>query len=160
MNAQRASLDIKREEARAIIKQTVSMAFGAGYNPLPVSDTLVLAPIQISMFIRITNVYGIHMTKGLAASIASSLLGIAGATVVGRTVVSNLLKIIPGLGTVIGGTISGATAAMLTWGLGRTYIQIMEKLFTGELKVEDLEKESVKEPIKEFLKNNMKKKEE
>ncbi len=154
-NAQRASLVLKRVAAEAIIKQTVTMAFGAGYNPLPMSDAAILAPIQASMFIRITNVYGITLTKSLAASIASSFLGIAGATVVGRTLVANLLKMIPGVGTVVGGTISGGTAAALTWAMGRAYIVLMEKLFNGELTVEDLENESTREKITRLLKDEL-----
>lgn len=157
VNAQQASLELKRQEATTIIKQTVSLAFGAGYTPLPMSDAVVLAPIQITMFIRITSVYGISMSKGLAASIASSFLGIAGATYAGRTIASNLIKLIPGIGTAIGGTISGGTAAMLTWALGRTYIEIMEKLFLGELRVEDLEKGTVRETIENLLRTYLKK---
>ncbi len=160
VNAQQASLELKKSEALTIIKQTVSLAFGAGYSPLPMSDAVVLAPIQISMFIRITSVYGISMTKGLAASIASSLLGVAGATFAGRAIASNLIKLIPGIGTAIGGTISGGTAAMLTWALGRTYIEIMEKLFRGELTVSDLEKDEVRETIEKVLDRNLKNKEE
>lgn len=154
-NAQKASLSLKREQAMEVIKQTVALAFGAGYNPLPMSDSLVLAPIQLSMFVRITNVYGINMTKSLAASVASSLLGIAGATVVGRSVVANLIKLIPGVGTMVGGTISGGTAAALTWGLGRTYIALMEKLFTGELSVDDLSKDDFTDKIREVLRENL-----
>ncbi|WP_084276916.1 GTPase family protein [Anaerovibrio sp. RM50] len=157
-NSQKASLKLKYDESIKIIKQTVSLAFGAGYNPLPMSDAIVLIPIQISMFARITSVYGINMTKAMISSIASSLLGIAGATFLGRTIVANILKLIPGIGTIGGGTISGATAAALTWGLGRTYIKLMEKLFMGDIKIEDLENESVKEEIRNLLKENLAKK--
>ena len=71
---------------------------------------------------------------------------------------ANILKLIPGIGTIGGGTISGATAAALTWGLGRTYIKLMEKLFMGDIKIEDLENESVKEEIRNLLKENLAKK--
>ena len=156
-NAQKASLKIKYEEAIKIIQQTSALAFGAGYSPLPMSDAAVLIPIQVSMFARITNVYGIKLTQGLITSLASSLLGIAGATFLGRAIVANLLKFIPGLGTIGGGTISGATASILTWGLGRTYIEIMEKIFIGEINEDDLESGDIKEEIEKILKENLKK---
>lgn len=156
-NAQKASLKLKKEEAMGIIKQTAVVAFGAGYSPLPMSDAAVLIPIQITMFARITNVYGINMTQGMIASIASSLLGVAGATFAGRAIVANILKFIPGVGTIGGGTISGATASILTWGLGRTYIEIMEKLFVGEFNVADLEDGKINEEINRILKENLKK---
>ena len=85
------------------------------------------------------------------------MLGIAGATFLGRAIVANLLKFIPGLGTIGGGTISGATASILTWGLGRTYIEIMEKIFIGEINEDDLESGDIKEEIEKILKENLKK---
>lgn len=157
ISAQKASLKLKFEEALDIIKQTAAMAFGAGYAPLPMADAAVLIPIQATMFARITNVYGIKLTQGLITALASSLLGIAGATFVGRAIVANLLKFIPVVGTIGGGTISGATAGILTWGLGRTYIEIMEKLFVGEINADDLEKDDIKDEIEMILKNYLKK---
>ena len=159
-NAQKASLKLKKDESMSIIQQTAVVAFGAGYSPLPMSDAAVLIPIQITMFARITNVYGIAMTQNMIKSIASSLLGVAGATVAGRAIVANIIKCIPGIGTIGGGTISGATASILTWGLGRTYIEIMEKLFVGELSVADLEDGEIKKEINRILKENLNKKPE
>lgn len=46
---------------------------------------------------------------------------------------SNLLKLIPGAGTVIGGTISGTTAGLLTTAMGEAYILVMEAVFKGEI---------------------------
>ena len=158
-NAQRASLAVKRREAENIIRQTVKMAFGTGFSPVPVSDAALLVPVQLSMFIRITNVYGIKLTTSLATSLVSGLLGVAGATYVGRSVVSFLLKLVPGFGTAIGGVISGATAASITWGLGRTYIEIMERLFRGEITQDDLgEGSGFRDTIKELLRENLSKK--
>ncbi len=54
--------------------------------------------------------------------------------------------------------ISGATAATITWGLGRTYIEIMEKLFKGEITKDDLREGSdFSTKIKELLKENLSK---
>jgi len=49
-------------------------------------------------------------------------MGSAGAMV---AIVSNLLKLIPSVGTVAGGMISGTTAGLLTTALGESYIKIM-----------------------------------
>ena len=157
VNAQNASLKIKKEKAETIVMQTVTAAFGTGYAPIPFSDAALLVPTQLSMIARITNVYGISMTKRMMSGILYSLLGTAGATFAGRAVVSNLLKLIPGIGTIAGGTVSGGTAAALTYALGRTYIQIVEWLYKGEMKEEDLETEGAKERIKDILMGNLKK---
>ncbi|MDP4177156.1 MAG: hypothetical protein Q8900_02295 [Bacillota bacterium] len=68
----------------------------------------------------------------------SATVGSAGATVLGKTIVSNLLKLIPRIGTVAGGLISGTTAGIITIALGEAYIKIMVMIYNGEINKEDL----------------------
>ena len=86
------------------------------------------------------------------------MAGTAGATFAGRTIVSNLLKMIPGVGTALGGTISGATAAVLTTALGEAYIVIMRMIATNEINEKDLETKSVQEKMKNIFKEKLNKK--
>jgi uncharacterized protein (DUF697 family) len=53
----------------------------------------------------------------------------AGATVVGRSIVSNLLKLVPGAGSAAGATISAVTASTLTTAFGEAYIATLSTLF-------------------------------
>jgi uncharacterized protein (DUF697 family) len=71
----------------------------------------------------------------------TSALGTGGATVLGRTVVTNLLKLVPGAGTITGGVISGTTAGLITTALGEAYIALMEQLWLGQLDPEELTSE-------------------
>ncbi len=155
-NAQKASLKVKERQATEIIAGTVAVAFGEGFSPLPFSDAVVLVPTEIAMIAGITAVYGLDLEKSVITGLVTSVLGCSGATAIGKTVVANLLKLIPGGGTVVGGFISGGVATTLTFALGRTYIVIMNKLFDGELKQEDLEKEEMKEIIKNIFKEQVK----
>ena len=66
------------------------------------------------------------------------------------------MKLIPGFGTVVGGTISGATAGILTTALGETYIKVMESMYKGELKKENLYDGGRKE-MKRIFKEEIKK---
>ena len=91
-------------------------------------------------------------------SIVTSLVGVAGATFVGRTIVSNLLKFVPGVGTAMGGTISGATASLVTVALGEAYIVVMKKLVEGEIEEQDLDTEEVRNELQELFKDKLKKK--
>lgn len=108
VNAQKASIKLKAESAQAIVVATAAASFGEGYVPLPFSDALALVPTQLAMMAGITAVFGITVSENLLKSMITSLAGSAGATFLGRTVVANLLKMLPGAGTAIGGTISGA----------------------------------------------------
>lgn len=113
-------------------------AFGEGFAPLPFSDALALVPTQLTMIASITAVYGANLEKSTMRAILTSLLGTTVTTNVGKTIASNLLKCIPGVGTVAGGLISGTTAATLTVALGRTYVVIMDQLAKGEITVSQL----------------------
>ena len=110
---------------------------GVGLSPVPFSDALILAPAQVLMLTGITSTFGFQFDKAYLTTVLSSLLGVAGASFAGRTIVSNLLRFIPGPGTVVGGFISGTTAALLTAALGRAYIKVLTKLvengFTAEM---------------------------
>ena len=54
-------------------------------------------------------------------------------TLLGKTIVTNFCKLIPGAGSVVGGVISAATAAILTSALGEAYIMIMTMIAKGEV---------------------------
>ena len=116
-------------------------AAATGAVPIPFSDAAVLVPEQVAMLGGITAVFGIPLEKATITAIVSATIGTAGTTVLGKTIVANLVKFIPGAGSVVGGVISGTTAAALTAALGEAYIAIMIMLCKGELSVSDLSSE-------------------
>lgn len=69
-------------------------------------------------------------------SVLTGIMGVTALAQVGKTVVSNALKFIPGAGTFIGGTISAITAIGITEAVGHAYIAVLEKFYdmeTGEV---------------------------
>lgn len=58
--------------------------------------------------------------------IGSAVLA-GGATLVGKTIVSNLLKFIPVYGTVAGGVLNATVASTLTEAIGRAWIVCLTK---------------------------------
>ena len=158
VNAQKASLKIKQERAQAVVIATATTSFSEGYIPLPFSDSFALVPTQIGMIAGITAIYGLEISKSLLTGIVSSLVGTASTTLAGKTLVANILKLIPGVGTAVGGTISGTTAALLTTALGEAYIVVMNKVYTGEISPKDLESGAVKDELSNILKDKLKKK--
>lgn len=91
-------------------------------------------------------------------SFVSATVGSAGATVLGRSVVAGVMKLIPGIGTAAGGLISGTTAGLITTALGEAYIRIMEKVFLGEIKKEELLSTRTHEVMVELFREELKKK--
>lgn len=122
------ALDLKKEEVATIINFFSAAAAATGASPIPFSDAAILVPVQIGMIIKISQLYGIQVGKEGALPLLSALSGTAGASVIGRVFVSGVLKLIPGIGTVAGGVVSGATAATLTKSLGNLYAGILAEM--------------------------------
>ena len=128
-----ASMDLTRKRARKIVAASAAAAAVIGAVPIPFSDAVLLVPEQIGMLAGITAAFGIPVDKAALAAILSATIGSGGMTLLGKTVVTNLVKIIPGAGSVVGGAISSATAAALTSELGEAYILVMLMIAKGEV---------------------------
>lgn len=157
-NVQIASLAEKKKRAQAAIATATLAATGEGAVPIPFSDCVLLIPTQIGMIASITVIFGFNVNKSILTAFLSSTLGAGGATLLGKTVVSNLVKLIPGVGTIAGGAISAATAGVLTAALGEAYIGIMTLVFNGEMNIEDLGTKKGKDKMTALFKQELKRK--
>lgn len=154
-NVQIASLKAKKKASQAVVATAVAAAFGEGFSPIPFSDAALLVPTQVGMISGITVIFGMDVSKSFLTGFVSSAIGASGTTILGKTLVSNLLKFIPGVGTVAGGVISGTTASLLTTALGLTYIQIMEMIFKGEMSKEAMYTSEGKEKMTNIFKEQL-----
>ena len=157
-NIQKVSLETKKKASQAVIATAVAGSFGEGFAPIPFSDAALMIPTQVGMIAGITVIFGLDINKSFLTSFVSATIGSAGATVLGKTVVSNLLKLIPGVGTISGGFISATTAGLLTTALGEAYLKIMEMVYRGEIKKEDLKSEQVQDTMTQLFKAELMKK--
>lgn len=139
-----ADVELKNRRAMQIVKETIAMSFGAGFIPLPLADVAMLLPTEISMITRITNVYGLKFTQNKVKKILLIMFSAAGATSAGLLLARSLLKFIPVGGAIVGGTLSGAAASAMTLTFGKTYIYIMEKIYTGEMSEDEIDVAKVK----------------
>ena len=130
----RAGLETKRAEASKVVNIAATAAAAVGATPIPFSDAVALVPIQGAMIAKISQIYGMEVGSDIAIPLISALVGMTGTTLIGRTLISSLLKFVPVVGTMAGGTIAATTAATLTKGLGELYIATLENLAqAGEL---------------------------
>ena len=157
-NVQIASLAEKKRHAQKVVATTTLAATGVGAAPIPFSDCVALVPLELSMIASITVIFGFDINKSILTAFLSSTIGAGGATVLGKTIVTNLIKFIPGAGTVLGGAISAGTAGVITAALGEAYIRIMELIFKGEMSIDDLSTKKGKEEMATLFKNELKKK--
>ncbi len=154
-NVQIASLAEKKKRAHAAIATAAITAAGEGAAPIPFSDCALLIPTQLGMIASITVIFGFDVNKSIIAALLSSTIGAGGATLLGKTVVSNILKLIPGAGTVAGGAISAGTAGAITAALGEAYVAIMELVFRGEMNIDDIGSKEGKEIMAKLFKEQL-----
>ena len=151
-----ASLAEKKRYAQAAVATAAVASVGEGAAPIPFSDCALLIPTQLTMITSITVIFGFDVNKSILTALISSTIGTGGATVLGKTVVSNILKFIPGAGTVIGGAISASTAGLITTALGEAYIKVLELVFQGEMNINDLGTTKGKEQMSKAFKEQLK----
>ncbi len=116
------------DESKTIIHVASGAAGAAGLIPIPFSDALAIAPIQAGMIYKMNDAFGVKMKDSVAASLITGLLGVTAVAQVGRTLVNGFLKFILVAGSVAG----GATAAVITEGIGFAYLKVLKKCFNDE----------------------------
>ncbi|GAA7245943.1 hypothetical protein ID0469_00400 [Helicobacter pylori] len=135
---QKANIQARKQamidKSKTIIHLASGAAGGVGLIPIPFSDALAIAPIQAGMIYKMNDAFGVKIEDSVAASLITGLLGVTAVAQVGRVLVNGLLKFIPVVGSVAGGT----TAAIITEGIGLAYLKVLETCFndeTGEVKL-------------------------
>lgn len=131
-NAQQADIERKAQSARRWATRYVATTFGVGFAPIPFSDASVLVPMQVTLLAHITAIFGISLDKSTIVSLIAAVGGTGSATMIGKTIVANAFKFVPGAGTIIGGFISGATASAVTSALAISYIEVLSIIATKE----------------------------
>jgi uncharacterized protein (DUF697 family)/predicted GTPase len=129
--AQKVDLSLKRQRSRVLVGTAAASAAGIGAAPIPFADAALIVPIQVAMVAGITATYGLSLSEGFLSTVVASVVGSTAATATGRAIVGGLLKLVPGVGSVVGGAINAATAAAITTAFGEAYIAALHGLFTN-----------------------------
>ncbi|GAA9693595.1 hypothetical protein VN1183_08400 [Helicobacter pylori] len=116
------------DKSKNIIHVALGVAGAARLIPIPFSDALAIAPIQAGMIYKMNDAFGVKMKDSVATSLITGLLGFTAIGQTAKTIVANLIKFIPVVGSVAG----GATAAVITEGIGFAYLKVLEKCFNDE----------------------------
>ena len=154
-NIQKVSLEAKKKHARAAIATAVTASFGEGFAPIPFADAFLLVPTQVAMISTITVIFGLEINKAFLTAFVTSTLGSGSATLIGKTIVSNILKFFPGIGTSVGGAISGTTAGLITTALGEAYLLLMEQIYKGEINKDTLNSSEGQKKMNKLFKEQL-----
>jgi uncharacterized protein (DUF697 family)/GTP-binding protein EngB required for normal cell division len=122
-NAQGVVIRFKVRHARAVVGAASAAAGTVGAVPIPVSDAVVLMPIQVGMLAGITAIFGVDVTRGHITQLIRGLAKTGGTEWAGKALVQALLKVVPGAEL-----INAAVATAITLALGEAHIQLCREL--------------------------------
>ena len=122
----------KRKEADKIINKHVIWALGGGLIPFPMLDFAAVTAIQMDMLSQITTLYQIKYDASTGKRMVGALTGTTFAKIG-----SSFLKLIPGIGTVIGGVSMSILSGASTYAIGQVAVEHFES--GGDLFNIDLE---------------------
>jgi uncharacterized protein (DUF697 family) len=107
----------RRADAEKIINAHIIWAIGAGFVPVPILDIAAVTGIQLDMLKQLSTLYGVSYTESEGKVWLSALTGSLAARIG-----ANALKLIPGIGTLIGGVSMSALSGASTYALGQVAI--------------------------------------
>lgn len=126
------------EKAENAVAVAVASTAVTGFVPIPFADAPLLIAQQVGLMASICAIYKIDIEKDGLKMLATAAIGAGGAAVVGKTLATNLLKMIPGIGTAAGGVVSGGTAGVVTLAMGKAFIEVCKMVKVAKLSEADL----------------------
>ena len=133
--AQHDLQDAFAAKATPTIAAYSTLAATAGAVPVPVVDLVLISSVQTRMIYDLANLYGQPMTTQRLGELAGAL----GLGLLGRQAGRSLIKVIPGIGSVLGSVAGGALAAASTYALGKAFCYYYRAVLQGHVpNTEDL----------------------
>lgn len=100
-----------------IIRNHVVWSMGAGLIPVLVADIFAVSALQLDMIRQMCKVYGVDFSETQGKAIVTALTS----TTVARITAGSLVKMIPVVGSVIGGVTVSVFAGASTYALGQVF---------------------------------------
>ncbi len=100
--------------ANDIIRNHVGFSLGAALIPFPGADLLAVTAVQVSMLRQLAKLYNVGFMDTLGKNIISAVIGSSAARLG-----ASLVKVIPGVGTLIGELSMPALSGTSTYALGK-----------------------------------------
>ena len=116
-------MDTKQESSDKAIRTHMIWSMGAGLIPFPLADLFTVGAVQLNLIRQLCKIYDVDFKeeegKAIITSLTSSMIAKIGA----RTAI----KLIPGIGTVIGGVTMSVLSGASTYAVGQAFRTHFEK---------------------------------
>ncbi|MBK6621481.1 MAG: DUF697 domain-containing protein [Saprospirales bacterium] len=111
------SQDERGKHAETIIRNHVIWSMGAGMIPVLIADIFAVSALQLDMIRQLSRVYGVDFSETQGKAIVTSLTS----STIARVTAGSIIKVIPGLGSLLGGVTVSAFAGASTYALGEVF---------------------------------------
>lgn len=128
ISASKQAIKLKRSESLKIVAQHSTAAATMAASPIPFSDAPLLVGNQMAMLARLASIWDLSGLQAVAGSTTGMLM-----TQLGRTLAGNLVKLIPGVGSWVGGAVNATVASALTGAMGYAVTEICAQILSDEL---------------------------
>lgn len=145
------------EKAENAVAVAVAATATTGAVPIPFADAPIMIVEEVALMATICGIYHINVTREGLKMLATAAIGVGGATFLGKSIASGIFKLVPGVGSVVGGAISAGTAGVVTLALGKAFINVCNMIKVGKLNEYELTTEKGKKLMKEKFKEQLKK---
>lgn len=105
------------KHADTIIRNHIIWAMGAGFIPVLIADVFAVSALQLDMIRQLCRVYDIDFSETQGKAIVTSLTS----TTIARITAGSVVKLIPGIGSILGGVTVSVFAGASTFALGEVF---------------------------------------
>lgn len=106
------------QRAQEIVKNHVLISMGAGLVPIPILDIAAVTAVQLDMVKNLARLYGADYSGDFAENLLTTLTGSTLARIG-----ASMIKIIPGVGSLLGGVSMSIMSGASTYAVGQVFIR-------------------------------------
>lgn len=107
----------RSKHAETIIRNHVIWSMGAGLIPVLIADIFAVSALQLDMIRQLSRVYNVDFSEQQGKAIVTSLTS----STIARVSAGSLIKLIPGVGSLLGGLTVSIFAGASTYALGEVF---------------------------------------
>ena len=137
--------ELRRAKAESAINYSMLLSGGVGIVPIPLVDFVGVTAIQLALVKQLSSLYGVEYTSSATKRAISALIGGA-IPAFGSNTVASWLKLIPGVGSVLGGSAMMLLSGASTYAVGHVFAQHFEQGGT----ILDIETSQVKKQFNQY----------
>lgn len=115
-----------QEKAIKTVRKYMWWSMGAGLVPVPILDLVAVSGAQLKMLADVSKIYGVPFEESRVKAVIGSLLGFIVPQSVCSAVVGSFMKVIPGVGSLVGAPIMALFSGAAAWAVGNVFIQHFE----------------------------------